>query len=89
MEMKGMPWGLPYNEFKDGVYDTHALEAETQRLFEDDDVTSKRGVYQYVLTRDEKYLNIRTFTPQMKRTAYERAGLAARRFGKGANLAKI
>jgi 5-methylcytosine-specific restriction endonuclease McrA len=29
-------------------------------------------IYRYVLTRDEKYLNIRGFTPNQKREAYER-----------------
>ena len=38
----------------------------------DDDVTSKRGIYPYVLTRDEKYLSIRTFTEGQRREAYER-----------------
>lgn len=37
----------------------------------DDDVTKKKGIYWYVLTGKEKYLNIRAFTPQMKRQAYE------------------
>lgn len=37
-----------------------------------DDVSNKKGIYSYVLTHDEKYLNIRTFTESQKRTAYER-----------------
>jgi len=39
---------------------------------QDDDVTNHKGIYSYVLTRDEKYLNIRPFSPTMKRQAYER-----------------
>lgn len=39
---------------------------------EDDDVTKKKGIYHYVLTRKEKYLNIRTFTASQKRTVYEK-----------------
>ena len=38
----------------------------------DDDVTNKKGIYIYVLTRNEKYLNIRAFTDNQKRSAYER-----------------
>jgi 5-methylcytosine-specific restriction endonuclease McrA len=38
----------------------------------DEDVTKKSGIYPYVLSRQEKFLNIRAFTDQMKRTAYER-----------------
>ena len=32
----------------------------------------KSGIYEYVLTRNEKFLNIRAFTPNQKREAYER-----------------
>ena len=39
---------------------------------EDEDVTNKKGIYSYVLTRKEKHLNIRTFTEKQKREAYER-----------------
>ena len=38
----------------------------------DDDVTSKPGIYSYLITGNEKYLNIRAFTLAMKREAYER-----------------
>jgi len=39
---------------------------------QDEDVTKKSGIYPYVLTRQEKYLNIRAFTDKMKRETYER-----------------
>jgi 5-methylcytosine-specific restriction endonuclease McrA len=39
---------------------------------QDEDVTKKSGIYEYVLTRNEKYLSIRAFTDKMKREAYER-----------------
>lgn len=39
---------------------------------EDDDVSNKKGIYTYVLTRKEKYLNIRAFTLKEKRETYER-----------------
>jgi 5-methylcytosine-specific restriction endonuclease McrA len=42
------------------------------RLMQDDDVTKKSGIYPYVLTDKEKYLNIRTFTDSQKREAFER-----------------
>lgn len=71
-EMKGLDWGSLYNQFKDGTFDTAKLEAEIKASLIDDDVTRKKGVYQYVLTRDEKYLAIRAFTPAMRRAAYER-----------------
>jgi 5-methylcytosine-specific restriction endonuclease McrA len=39
---------------------------------QDEDVTNKRGIYEYLLTGDTKFLNIRTFPESMKREAYER-----------------
>jgi hypothetical protein len=73
-EMKGIDWGQVYNQFKDGLYDTAKLEDEIKALMIDDDVTRKKGIYSYVLTRDEKHLAIRAFTPAMRRAAYERQG---------------
>ena len=71
-EMKGLNWGALYNEFKDKTYDTNKLEEEIKALMIDDDVTNKKGIYYYVLTGNEKYLNIRAFTENQKRSAYER-----------------
>jgi hypothetical protein len=70
-EMKGVPFGTLYNEFKDKKIDAVKLEKEITKLMKDEDVTKKSGIYQYVLTRDEKYLNIRAFTENQKREAYE------------------
>jgi 5-methylcytosine-specific restriction endonuclease McrA len=39
---------------------------------EDEDVTSKKGIYAYILTGEERNLNIRTFDKKQKREAYER-----------------
>lgn len=71
-EMKGVDWGNLYNQFKDKVFDANKLENEIAALMMDEDVTKKSGIYRYVLTRDEKYLNIRAFTSSQKREAYER-----------------
>lgn len=71
-EMKGINWGALYDKFCNEVFDTKILEQEVSRLMLDDDVTNKKGIYPYVLTRNEKYLNIRAFTESQKRQAYER-----------------
>jgi len=71
-EMKGVNWGALYNQFKDTLYDTDSLEDEIKTLMVDDDVDNKKGIYPYVLTREEKHLSIRAFTEQMRRAAYER-----------------
>lgn len=71
-EMKGIDWGVLYTQFKDQVFNTDELENEIASLMKDEDVTKKSGIYRYVLTRDEKYLNIRAFSDNQKREAYER-----------------
>jgi hypothetical protein len=71
-EMKGVDWGPLYNQFKDEELDTDKLEKRVATLMMDDDVTRKSGIYPYVLDGEERHLNIRSFTPNMKREAYER-----------------
>ena len=70
--MKGVEWGDLYNRFKDVVYDTKAIEDETSALIADDDVQSKKGIYPYILTRDERFLGIRAFSDTMRQKVYER-----------------
>lgn len=71
-EMKGIAWGPLYNHYKNEVLDTAAIEKEIAELMADDDVTCKKGIYCYVLSRRPEYLSIRTFDNRMKRTAYEK-----------------
>ena len=71
-EMKGVEWGGLYDQFKDKVLDADKLEAEIKTLMLDDEIGNKKGIYPYVLTRNEKYLNLRTFSDGMKRKMYEK-----------------
>lgn len=71
-EMKGIEWGRLYNKYKDKIYDTKELEKRISELMQDEDVTSKKGIYTYLLTKEERHLNIRAFTDNMKRESYER-----------------
>jgi hypothetical protein len=71
-EMKGVAWGELYNTHKDDEIDSSEIEKEITRLMADDDVTKKMGIYSYVLNGEERYLNIRTFSDNQKREAYER-----------------
>jgi hypothetical protein len=71
-EMKGVDWGALYSDFKDQELDTDALEKRVAKLMLDDDVEKKAGIYPYVLTGDERHLNIRAFSENMRREAYER-----------------
>lgn len=72
-EMKGVAWGLFYNENHERTdLDAKKLEEKVSSLMADEDVTKKSGVYEYVLDGNEKALSIRAFTNRDKRTAYER-----------------
>lgn len=71
-EMKGLAWGELYNNCKANVYNSTQLEQSIKVLLQDEDVTKKQGIYSYLLTNNQKYLSIRSFSPNQKREAYER-----------------
>lgn len=71
-EMKGVDWGGLHEKFGSKIFDTEKLELEIQTLMMDEDVTFKKGIYSYILSRDEKYLNIRAFSDNQKRESYEK-----------------
>lgn len=77
-EMRNVEWGVLYNEYKSIHLEPKKLELEVSNLMQDEYVTRKSGIYTYVLTRNEKWLNIRDFNPNERREAYERQkGLCA------------
>ena len=74
-EMKGLPWGLFYNEHHERHdLDPKELEERVSALMADEDVQKKSGVYEYLLTGNEKALSIRAFDQRTKREVYERQG---------------
>lgn len=88
-EMKGVPFGTLYNEFKNKKLNANKLEKEIAKLMEDEDVTNKKGIYTYVLTRKEKFLNIRSFTDKQKREAYERQKGKCKKCGKKFGISEM
>ena len=81
-EMKGVEWGLLYNQFKNTIIDTVKLDKEIAELMADDDIKKKSGIFFYVLDRQEKHLNIRAFESNMKRTAYAKQKGICKKCGK-------
>jgi hypothetical protein len=69
-EMKGIQWGILYNKYKDKSFISQEVDKEVESLYLDDDVTSKKGIYTYILTGDEKHLSIRSFSDSIKYKAY-------------------
>ena len=73
--MKGLDWGFYYNKYGTGKYDPKALEARIVELIEDyrnGYISNPKGIYEYLLDGQERHLNIRAFSPEMARAAYER-----------------
>ena len=71
-EQKGLDWGGFYFIYKDNSYDPIKLKQKVIELRKDDDVTSKKGIYEYLLSGKEKHLNIRPFSDNQKIESYEK-----------------
>lgn len=71
-EMKGLPWGEYYNEYRDKNLNSEKLQQRVDKLMQDEEIERKAGIYLYVLDGKEKHLNIRTFSDSIKRTVYEK-----------------
>ena len=82
-EMCGLEWGRLYETFHANEYDTAALQAEIEKLYEDDAVTDKRGIFEYVLggETEPKLLHVRFFEESVKKSAYARQKKIAERIG--------
>ena len=70
-EMVNQNWGGMYNSYHDLPLDADKLEVEIERLMIDGEVQNRRGVYEYILSGDTKYLNLRQFDENIKRQKYE------------------
>lgn len=71
-DMAGLAWGDLYNRFGQEALNPVELEARIVTLMSDDEVERKRGIYTYVLTGQEKWLNLRQFRNAEKRSAFEK-----------------
>lgn len=71
-EMKWVSFWPLYNQYKNTFFDSNKLEQEVLKLMQDEDVTKKPGIYEYLLTWKEKFLSIRAFTDKQKREVYEK-----------------
>lgn len=69
--MKGVPWGLLFNQYGTQYFDPDDMEQRIQDLIADEDVQNQKGIYQYVFDGNEKHLKIRVFSDKDKRRKYE------------------
>lgn len=73
-EMKGIKWGILYNKYRNNSYNSSKLEKRIGELMIDDEVVNKKGIYEYLLSGDEKYLNLRSFSDAQKLHVYQKQG---------------
>lgn len=76
--MRDVAWGPLYAQHRSNTLDPAALEEEISHLVSlggrgvTSPIRKPSGVYAYVLDRDERHLNLRTFDKAQKAAAYER-----------------
>ncbi len=70
--MIGLEWGKFFNEHKDEKFNAKKLEERIIELIDDDEVTSQKGIYEYLLTGNLKTLNLRAFDDKTKIKVYTR-----------------
>ena len=87
--MKKVNWGSLYDEFKDTKLDLDYITETVEQLFLDEDVSNNGGIYSYILTKKEKYLNIRAFHEQIKLRVYESQNQKCKECGETFELSEM
>ncbi len=82
-EMKGLEWGRLYEEYHEKSYDPQKMSAEVKRLAADPYVTSRKGIFEYLLgaSVEKKLLAVRVFDDKVKQVTYARQTQAAQAQG--------
>lgn len=70
--MKGVEWGLLYNRHRDDKLDAAETRRQLETLLRDPEIKKKSGVYEYILTGEQKVLNLRQFEEGDRQTMYHR-----------------
>ncbi|MBR3467170.1 MAG: DUF262 domain-containing protein [Bacteroidales bacterium] len=73
-EMCGLDWGRLYETYHKNPYNKAKVGQEVDRLYADDYVYNKKGIFEYVLGggTDSRLLEIRIFDKSTKATVYHR-----------------
>lgn len=69
--MNKVEWGILFNNYHDKKYDIAKIEETVAKLYADEDVTTKEGIYEYIFDNSESHLHIRQFSPEIKTHVYE------------------
>lgn len=78
-EMKGVDWGRLYEQHHSKSYDSKITSASVRKLAADDEVTNRKGIFEYVLggSIDPKPLSVRVFDQKVKKATYAKQTQAA------------
>lgn len=100
-EMKGREWGRLYEEHHGKSYDPDKMSAAVRKLAADDAVTSRKGIFEYLLggSKETRLLEVRVFDKKIARVTYDKQTQAVANknksncplcaVGHGANKARI
>lgn len=82
-EMCGLNWGSIYERYHSKVYNNTTLNNRIEELFDDEAVTDKKNIYEYVLggETEVRLLNIRLFDKNTKQRVYDRQTSEAKKNG--------
>lgn len=77
--LKGLDWGAIYYAYQSGLLDDNIIKnravvihEKIAELVNDEEVTAKmKGIYQYVIYGESKYLSLRTFDEKTIKQKYE------------------
>ena len=70
--MKGLNWALYYDKYHSTTLDTADLASRISKLILDSDVQKQLGIIPYVLTGDERHLDLRGFPDDIKLAVWEK-----------------
>ena len=79
-DMSGLDWCDLYNKYHDKKYNSSQMKDEVERLHKDDEIQKSKGIYEYLLLKDDNLpvaiskLNLRTFSDTEKQRAYDKQG---------------
>ena len=78
-EMKGLEWGRLYELHHSKSYDPKKMSGAVKELAADDEVTNRRGIFEYLLggSTDTKLLAVRVFDEKVKKASYAKQTQAA------------
>ena len=72
--MKGLDWALYYDNYHDETLDTVEMAKQISALMRDGEIQRQSGIIPYVLTGDERHLDLRAFPEDIKLAVWEQQG---------------